>query len=237
MQKFTIFTVFLAIIVLSLVLELGKEDSSKNEDLLTNVLKEDTYGEQEFKSDSEMLLAIEHNRPSAKEEVKSEPVKEEQKVEEKKDEPVIVEKIVEPSFLEALIKDVNPAFTFKTEPFSGKVFQLLDISEVSLESATQGNLKNGEALEGVIYELKALDEVMAAEVYQLIKQKTIEYNEISVNETNKYGDGSFYINHVQKPNEVFLTIRIKNKIYAFAYSRPSHENIVKLISLLTFVSS
>lgn len=229
MQKFTIFTVFLAIIVLSLVLELGSGDSGKGEDFLTNVLKEETYGEKEFKSDSEMLL-------SAEEEVKSEPVKEEQKVEEKKDEPVI-EETVEPSFLEALIKDVNPAFTFKTEPFSGKVFQLLDISEVSLESAIQGNLKNGEALEGVIYELKALDEVMAAEIYQLIKQKTIEYNEISVNETNKYGDGSFYINHVQKPNEVFLTIRIKNKIYAFAYSRPSHENIVKLISLLTFVTS
>lgn len=235
MQKFTIFTVFLAIIVLSLVLELGGGDSGKGEDFLTNVLKEEEYGEQEFKSDSEMLLGIEDSsRPAAVEENK---IEEEKKVEEKKDEPVIVEQTVEPSFLEALIKDVNPAFTFETEPFSGKVFQLLDISEVSLESAIQGNLKNGEALEGVIYELEALDEVMAAEIYQLIKQKTIIYNEISVNETNKYGDGSFYINHVQKPNEVFLTIRIKNKIYAFAYSRPSHESIVKLISLLTFVTS
>lgn len=244
MKKSTIFIVFLAIVVLSIVFELGVEGKETSGDFLANVLVEDTYGEKEFKND-----------PIEEPEVLVSQIEEEKQEnsEQKTEEPEVTEELEAPneqagqqeavhpaaeligvSNTELLIKDLNPGFIFEPEVFSGKVFQLLDISEISLDFSAQGSLKNNGQMEAVIYELHALDEVMAAELYQLIKRKTIVYSDISINETNNYGDGSFYINHVRKPDEVFLTVRIKNKVYAFAYSKQFHENIIKLISLLTF---
>lgn len=257
MQKFTLFTVFAAIIVLSLVFEISSEETN-GEDFTADVTREN-FGEREFKNSLEQkergvpdAPQIRENDPES-ESKQEKPEEPEEPTAEPTDEPTDEpadesEPAPEPEIKEAtasqikdvsddltrVIRQISSAFSYHPEKFGGKVFQLIEITDVPLEpSSTQGNWQNQDIIEAVAYELQAADEVMAAEVYQLIRKKTALYPDITVNETNKYGDGSLYINHARKPNEAFLVVRVKKTIYGFAYGKTFHENIEKLMTLLT----
>lgn len=235
MQKFTIFTVFTAIIVLSLVFEISSGET-QGDDFAANVAREN-FGEREFKkSFGQEERALPEEPPVEEKAPESEP--EPEKAPATKPDP---EKSSEPSSekpyhsdkLTQTIRQISAVFSYEPEQFGGKVFQLIEITDLPLEGAVQGNWQNQGVIEAVVYEMPAADEVMAAEVYQLIRKKTALYPDISVNETNKYGDGSLYINHARKPNEAFLVVRVKKTVYAFAYGKTFHDNIEKLITLLT----
>lgn len=250
MQKFTLFTVFAAIIVLSLVFELSSEETN-GEDFAADVTREN-FGEREFKNSLEQKERGVPDAPQIREN-DPEPESKQEKPEDKPtDEPSPAHKPeIEPEKprdkeapasenqdvsddLTGVIRQISSAFSYHPEKFGGKVFQLIEITDVPLEpSSTQGNWQNQDIIEAVAYKLQAADEVMAAEVYQLIRKKTALYPDISVNETNKYGDGSLFINHARKPNEAFLVVRVKKTVYGFAYGKTFHENIEKLITLLT----
>ncbi len=55
---------------------------------------------------------------------------------------------------------------------------------------------------------------------------------ININETNSYGDKSFYFNDFNKNDTAFLVILKNNTVYGLEYKKDNHDIIKKLIDLL-----
>ncbi|PJC37323.1 hypothetical protein CO046_01125 [Candidatus Peregrinibacteria bacterium CG_4_9_14_0_2_um_filter_53_11] len=117
--------------------------------------------------------------------------------------------------------------------FDGKVYQLLDISNVPVESLGLYFIEANGVPAASITEIVLRDEIQALQLYSLLQNKTKPYIDLTLNETNAYGDRSFYINHAKKQDEAFLTVKIGNRIYGFAYVKFFHPEIKKLIQLLS----
>lgn len=118
------------------------------------------------------------------------------------------------------------------KPFSGKLYDLLDISQNPVDAIGYWYIEESEVPAAMITEIILRDEIKALQLFSLLQNKTKTYIDLTLNQTNAYGDGSFYINHAKKPNEAFLTVRIRNRIYGFAYVKYFHPEIKKLIGLL-----
>lgn len=116
--------------------------------------------------------------------------------------------------------------------FLGKVFDLFDISKQILASLASFEVKEKGRVVGTFIELELPDEISAQELYKLIQNKSKVYIDLAVNETNQYGDRSFYINHRKKVDEAFLVLRMKNRLYTFAYLKDFHPRVKTLISFL-----
>lgn len=121
---------------------------------------------------------------------------------------------------------------FNEEQFQGKVFQLLDITQFAVEAISFYELKAEDSPIASITEIALRDEIRAIQLYTLLQNKTKTYIDLTLNETNSFGDRSFYINHAKKPGEAFIAVRIGRTIYAFAYVKVYHPEIKKLITLL-----
>ena len=119
--------------------------------------------------------------------------------------------------------------------FNGKVFQLLDITKIAVSGITMFELSDGADSSKVVLsftEIDLPDEIRALQLYMLLQNKTKPYIDLSLNETNAYGDRSFYVNHSKKPDEAFLVVKMNKMIYAFAYVKAYHPQIKKIIQLL-----
>lgn len=132
-----------------------------------------------------------------------------------------------------IIREAGYSGVLTEKPFNGKVFQLLDITRIPVDGvAFYDVLENGVGITSIT-EIVLRDEIRALQMYILLQNKTKTYIDLSLNETNAYGDRSFYINHARKPDEAFLTVKIGRSIYAFAYVKTYHSQIKKLIQLLS----
>lgn len=132
-------------------------------------------------------------------------------------------------------KVTSAGFTgsFTEKHFDGKVFQLLDITKIPVEAIGLYEIAQDGTPVVTVTEIVLKDEIKALQTYVLLQNKTKPYIDLSLNETNAYGDRSFYINHAKKPGEAFLTVKIGKMIYSFAYVKFYHPEIKKLIQLLT----
>ncbi|MEK7523622.1 MAG: hypothetical protein AAB588_01195 [Patescibacteria group bacterium] len=121
--------------------------------------------------------------------------------------------------------------------FEGKLYQLLDISQIPVDGINffevSQDASPGATPVAAVTEISLRDEIRALQLYVLLQNKTKPYIDLSLNETNAYGDRSFYINHAKKPDEAFLTVKIGKTIYGFAYVKTYHAQIKKFIQLLT----
>lgn len=134
---------------------------------------------------------------------------------------------------ETSMKQAGFTGAISAKQFTGKLFQLLDITNFSAETIKTFMVEQNGVSAASITEIVLRDEIQALQLYLLLQNKTKPYIDLSLNETNAYGDRSFYVNHGKKANEAFLTVKIKNRIYAFAYVKFYHPEIKKLIILLT----
>lgn len=132
----------------------------------------------------------------------------------------------------ALVKSAGFKGTIDKKQFPGKLYQLLDISTFPVESIDNYMIQEDTVAAASITEIVLRDEIQALQLYLLLQNKTKPYIDLTLNETNAYGDRSFYVNHKDKPNEAFLTVKIKNRIYGFAYVKFYHPELKKLIELL-----
>lgn len=121
---------------------------------------------------------------------------------------------------------------FTEKHFDGKVYQLLDITKFPVEAISFYEIQQAGSPIASVTEIALKDEIRALQLYTLLQNKTKPYIDLSLNETNAYGDRSFYINHTKKPDEAFLTVKIGRMIYAFAYIKQFHPEIKKMIQLL-----
>ena len=147
--------------------------------------------------------------------------------------PVVAITAPGPTVTGALVQNAGFLGDFQEQPFSGKLYELLDITKTPIESVGFYQIADNGVTVASVTEIALRDEIRALQLYSLLQNKTKPYIDLSLNETNAYGDHSFYINHAKKQDEAFLTVKIGRMIYGFAYVKSYHQQIKKLIQLLS----
>ncbi|MBI2638038.1 hypothetical protein HYW83_00400 [Candidatus Peregrinibacteria bacterium] len=232
MNKFTIFTVILAVSVITVTVDLGLRDYfDKNSE--ASVLMEDDTEDSEQKNERE---ANSSNSASISDSVVMSDSSGESTL---NPQPSILNpQVYTPpppasSIVQAKISEAGFTGQLAEKQFNGRVFQLLDITKNPVDAMSFYEITENGAPAVSITEIVLRDEIRALQLYVLLQNKTKPYIDLTLNETNAYGDRSFYINHAKKTDEAFLTVKIGNRLYAFAYVKAYHSSIKKFIQLLT----
>lgn len=226
MNKFTIFTVILAVSVITVTLDLAVRDYFDVKEGETSVISAPVSAGAD---EPQEVAASAQERASASDFSAAQPLV-------PPESPVFIEEpaISAPSvtITQEAIKNAGFENGFTEKHFDGKVFQLLDITKNPVDSIGLYEVtKDGVAIASVT-EISLRDEIRALQLYILLQNKTKPYIDLSLNETNAYGDRSFYINHQKKPDEAFLVVKIGKTLYGFAYVKTYHPQIKRLIQLL-----
>lgn len=115
----------------------------------------------------------------------------------------------------------------------GLLFQLLDLSDTVNLSKVRFHLTDGKNVYGVISEFLLADTTRAKTFYQNLRQKSSLYApDVKLNETNSFGESSFYLNDSKRLGTAFLTVLSGNRVFSFSYPKASHEFFKKFIQFL-----
>ena len=201
MHKFTIFTIILSAVVILLTAELVVND----------------YWDSEAESMQASVLTVEG----------------EPKIDEEIEQDIVEEPIEEalPYFEETFLQEIGllEPRTLE-EPFAGLIYGFWDLSEslngIEVEVVS---LFDGPDFLGTLYVLPTENEIQTFGVYEALRKSAQTSDKGEINETNMYGDESFYFNHHAKTSTVFLTVRKDSMIYAMQYEPEIHEPIRRLI--------
>lgn len=222
MDKFTIFTIILAVSVITITADLAARDYFAKQSKSSVISAPEDMEE----TKTEKPATIKDFEPEDMLPIKE--VEESIVSEEHFDSsPLFVSAITERTMKQAGFSGV-----LKEEQFNGKVFQLLDITKIPVTAINFYKILEDASSVASVAEIALPDEIRALQMYVLLQNKTKTYIDLSLNETNAYGDRSFYINHSKKPDEAFLAVKIGKTIYAFAYVKTYHPQIKKLLQLL-----
>jgi len=138
-------------------------------------------------------------------------------------------KLQEDKFVMAGLSDPS----LKEAAFSGLIFQFIPFSDQAEALVHQSHLFNGEEFVGTVYEVNYPSETAAFQGYLALRQRANSLTDLgSINETNTYGDSSFYFNHDLKDKTVHLVVRSGESVYAFEYAHVNHDLFKKVVDLL-----
>lgn len=132
---------------------------------------------------------------------------------------------------ELLAKSEFTEPVFRAVEFNGKYFQLIDVSDFA-KGVKKANIFENQRFAGAIYENHLANAEAAYEFYQLLQAEGQKSIENQINETNAYGDNSFYVNNRNKNATAFLVIKLEKSVFAFEYPHRSHSKIKALINNL-----
>lgn len=118
------------------------------------------------------------------------------------------------------------------EKYDGSLYKTIYTDDLYDVTVKKIDIKSDEAMFAKVYIIKTGPNSSIDEVYQVLKIRGAEGLESELNETNEYGDGSFYINDTRRPKTAFLTVRLGNLIYGFSYPKEYHSQVKNLIKLL-----
>ncbi|MFA6521245.1 MAG: hypothetical protein WCT53_02570 [Candidatus Gracilibacteria bacterium] len=234
MNKFTIFTIILVVSVITVTVDLAARDyfgngvSAETSVLQSDDVENDKLSPQESaireqaQVPKQTVETPDQNTPNSQVAVDT------QKVEETPYTPPPASSVIK----QDMISKAGFTGLLNEKHFDGKLFQLLDITKFPVEAMSFYEIQQGGSPVASITEIALRDEIRALQLYTLLQNKTKPYIDLSLNETNGYGDRSFYINHAKKTDEAFLTVKIGRMIYGFAYVKAFHPEIQKLIQLL-----
>lgn len=213
MHKFTIFTILLSAIVVLIV---------------ADVVLNDYWGE-DFASETVLEEEISSNW------VTTEVVNPESRGDDDES-PVPELSIPEASSIitsELLVEAGLTTPDLITEPYDGLIYGFWDVAEAFADwTVWRHKIFVAANYVGSIYEVRTPTEVDVFEAYQTLLDLAVESESGEFNETNAYGEGSFYLNHSSKTNTVFLVLYKNGSVYAFEYSPSYHVQIRSLIDLL-----
>ena len=131
-----------------------------------------------------------------------------------------------------LLKAGFSQVTLQRDEFQGKLFSLLELQNfLALPVLQQNMLKDGKTI-ATFYELRNKSMLLAPEIYNRLKENFSALSQIKINETNGYGESSFYVNDPAQPTVAFLVVKKGTSVYALAYKKDYHLLIKKLIQLL-----
>lgn len=227
MQKLTVFFIGATVmVVVSITAVLGYKYFERN--MAKEPKQEIVQDETPVKEEKEEVIA----EPEESEEPE---VTEEDEPQGETDTPLIIESdntspyatIDESKLSKAGFDD--PKLTLS--PFSGTIFGNIDIKEYRDDEHISYLVMDNSEFAGTINELIFPNEEIANEVYASIKQKITDDENFIINETNQYGDLSFFSNHAAQKNSVFLVVKIYDRLYTLHYPAKNHNKMKNLIYL------
>ena len=122
----------------------------------------------------------------------------------------------------------------KDAVFDGNIFSFLTFSDQSDAYVYQWNFFDGEVFVGSIYEVEYKSDTGGFQGYLTLRNMALKLLNLGdVNESNTYGDASFYFNHKAKNKTVHLVIRNGGTLYAFQYAYSGHEQMKRLFELIS----
>lgn len=126
--------------------------------------------------------------------------------------------------------------TLKEASFSGLLFQFLGFTDQQVANVYQWNLFDGSTYVGTIYEVAYPTDTGGFQGYLNLRDEAKTLTEMgTVNEVNNYGDASFYFNHKAKVKTVHLLIRIGARLYGFEYAQSYHDKMKNVFDILKTV--
>ncbi|MFC1616564.1 hypothetical protein ACFL21_05455 [Patescibacteria group bacterium] len=114
----------------------------------------------------------------------------------------------------------------------GYLFKNIYVSDIPNVELKKTAIRTADALLTKVYILKVGPENDASNVFEILKFRSSEGLDIEINLTNEYGEGSFYMNDTRRPNVAFLTVRVGSYIYGFSYPKQYHPQVKNLIQLI-----
>lgn len=219
MHKFTLFTVILSIITVSVVIDMIVNGYSLSKDYVPQRVES---GEVINAAD----LPKKITSPSEKDAKPAKPVESKENISlygfiDK--ETITVDLLTEVGVKDGKIKAVNT-----TKPF----LQAISLPENAKNSLKVVNLFDFEEYLGTMYALNFLNTKDAEQFYSDIKAESLKIDGIEIRETNTFGDASFYLNQEGKTKTAFATVRIGADIYGFEYPHGSHQMFKDLAAKL-----
>lgn len=140
----------------------------------------------------------------------------------------------EASLTASVLKQAGvPDAELQTAAFGGKLFGRIALNDLGFVKGVESHLtKNQVAKLASFYEFTPGSAQSAKEFYELLKQRCQTEIGVILNETNSFGEGSFYVNYFEFPEKVFLVFRKGTSVFAFNYNKDLHGAMTKLIGLL-----
>lgn len=119
------------------------------------------------------------------------------------------------------------------EKFDGLIFDDYDISEFQDDEHIRYVITEYDEHAGIINELIYPTEDVAQGVYAQLKTKMSDKDALyTVNETNQYGKASFFANHQEETNSVFLVVKFTDRLYTLHYPAKNHNKMKNILETI-----
>lgn len=118
------------------------------------------------------------------------------------------------------------------EQHDGSLYKTIYTDDLYDVAVKKFIIKSDDAMFAKVYIIKTGPSSTTPEVYQVLRIRGSEGLELEINETNEFGDGSFYMNDSRRPQTAFLTVKLGNLIYGFSYPKEYHSQVKNLVKLL-----
>ncbi|MBD3156745.1 hypothetical protein GF369_02855 [Candidatus Peregrinibacteria bacterium] len=119
------------------------------------------------------------------------------------------------------------------EQFDGLIFDDYDISEFQDDEHIRYIITEYNEQAGIINELIYPSSEVAKGVYAQLKTKMSDKESpYTVNETNQYGTASFFANHQEETNSVFLVVKFTDRLYTLHYPAKNHNKMKNILETI-----
>lgn len=213
MHKFTIFTIIFSIVVMVIVAEL----------VIHDYLKGGFLASPQGEIQKEIPEEISEETAGEVSKTAAEISEEEAGIGETTTRKITTDLLAQAGFENPIYKQID---------FSGLIFQIIDLKDLEESAGFSGNVFEEEEFAGTVYEIHFETETEVFRAYELARAEALASEKGSTNETNSFGEASFYFNHADKPKTVFLVVQIGNSLYAFEYSHRNHLKFKELVDFL-----
>jgi len=120
----------------------------------------------------------------------------------------------------------------EVEVNDGTLYKAIDLTDLKGIKVEKYNVTDGANTFAKIYIISFDGTTVLDDTYNVLKLRSSQIQDAEINETNEFGLGSFYMNDVRRSSVAFLTAKISDKIYGFTYPKQYHPQIKNLVSLL-----
>lgn len=124
-------------------------------------------------------------------------------------------------------KDVS----LQRTPFNGVLFESIDLRDFKSVPVISNNLlQNNRNRIASFYEFSSQSPMLGKEVFSLLKEKSGKLIGATVNSTGGFGQGSFFINFVERPEYAFLVVNGGDNVYALTYLKELHPLVKNVLA-------
>lgn len=123
---------------------------------------------------------------------------------------------------------------FQVDEVDGYLFKNISIANITDLAYDKFLARNDNSILLKVYVFDIGVNGSATDKYLELKNLVDINSSVEMNETNKFGDNSFYMNDRTRENVAFLTVRISNNLFAFSYPKEYHNQVVNFIQILSY---